>query len=57
MNYHEFVIKSKIETGEITAYILWQILEVRVAHIDSKFSVTHLSQFRTVSSKERPIKL
>jgi len=36
MNYYEFLIKSKIEAQEITAYILWQILEMRVAYADCK---------------------
>lgn len=31
MNYYEFLIGSKIETQEITAYSLWQILGKRVA--------------------------
>lgn len=36
MNYYEFLINSKIERQEITAYILWQILKMRIACVACK---------------------
>lgn len=46
--YYEFLIKSKIETREITAYILWQIVEMRIACVDCKLCDSFVAVSRSV---------